>query len=404
MGLPATPPTYTVRMIPAGQAGANLLAADVAAALSGGPPVALVPEYGPELVRASLLERLALARQRPHPGRSTGAATSVPGDAAVILPTSGSTGAPRLVVLSRDALRAAAAARDVALGGASAWFVALPPVTAGALIATTRALLSGHTLESWSGSGGLARFEAAAVAAELLRFVDRAETRGEAARITLVAAQLDRLCADPAAVAALARFDRVLLGGGPAAASTLRAAAAAGLTVTTTYGMTETCGGCVYDGHPTADAICEVGDDSEILLGGSCLAWGYLDSHMPTTGGGLFHTGDRGRLRGDGGLQVLGRFDEVVTVGGVNVDLAAVARVVAGAAGVVDSAVVAVPNSSGGHRVVAHVVGSASAESIRRLVTQQLGTAAAPRVLLTSELPRLAGGKVDVQRLQKGPQ
>jgi O-succinylbenzoic acid--CoA ligase len=402
MGKAATPPAFLVTEIPAGRAGADLLATRVAAAMAGGPAVALVPGYGPNRLRVDLLQRLAAAQRRLEAGGSDHAAGAVTSATAVILPTSGSTGAPRLVVLSRRALAAAADARDAALGGPAAWFVALPAVTAAALIATTRAVLSGSALGAWSGLGGLIRFDASAVAAELNGFLTQSSALGQPARISLVATQLERICSDPAAAAGLAEFDRVLVGGGPISQSTMQQAADASIRITTTYGLTETCGGCVYNGLPTPGVTVAVGEGSEILLGGDCLASGYLDSPMPTTDQGLLRTGDRGRVGADGTLRVLGRFDEVVTVRGVNVDLAAVSRIVAEVPGVQESVVVAVADADGGHRVQAHVTGTATAAEIRQAVAEALGPAAVPRVLASGLLPRLPGGKVDVQRLQKG--
>ncbi len=389
--------TFEIVEIPPGCEGVRLLSSHVQSVLDGGPRVALVPAYPPAMFARRLRDRLHVAERRDWPANR-----DHPAESALVLPTSGSTADPKLVILNRRALLAAAEARDAAQGGPSPWFVALPPVTAAAVAAVTRAVASRTALGCWTGIGGGARFDAVAVAAELERFTASADYDGRGPRISLVASQLDRLCDVPAAAGALARFDRVLIGGGPLADRTRQRAADLGIAVTATYGMTETAGGCFYDGHPTAGVRVALSDESEILLAGSQLTSGYLDSAFPVTADGFFRTGDRGSLEADGTLLVRGRFDEVVTVRGANVDLAAVARVVRMIEGVRDSAVVANSDASGGHRIRAYVVGDVAGPRIRSLVADALGAAAVPEVVVVTHLPRLPGGKVDVQRLRRG--
>lgn len=379
--------------VPAGAAGVDAVRTAISRLTSDGESIALVPGYSPGVVVRNLRSRLQAS-----------IAAGVPDswqEPALVLPTSGSTAQPKLVTLNRSALIAAAAARDTAQGGPAAWFVALPPGTAAAVSALSRSVLGATLHGSWTGVAGLARFDASVLAEQLSSFLGRAETAGQPARISLVGVQLDRLCAHAAAAAALTRFDAVLLGGGPVAAQVLTRAKDLGIRVVQTYGMTETCGGCVYDGRPTPGVDVQLASDSEILLGGQPLAAGYLDAPMPLTGSGLLRTGDRGRFTPDGSLQVLGRFDDIVTVRGANVDLAAVAEVVRNHPGVRDSAVVAEPAPAGGHSIRAYVVGSADPGRIELRVVEQLGPAARPTIWRLSALPRLPGGKVDLQNLRK---
>lgn len=323
-------------------------------------------------------------------------------DAAVLCPTSGSTGDPRFVILSRSALRSAAAARDHAQGGPSAWFVALPTVTAATLIAVVRGHLHGLPVVGWPGIGGARRFTPEAFTATARELLTRASAAAVPARTSLVPAQLGRLLADEAAATALRTFDQVLIGGGPLGRSLADQARELDLPITTTYGMTETCGGCVYDGVATLGTQFALAPDGEILLGGDCLAHGYLDGPLPLRNG-LLRTGDRGRVDDSGKLHVLGRFDDIVTVRGANVDLAAVAAVVTSVPQVQEAAVVAEPDPDGGHILVAHVTGRAvDPQMVRAAVLERLGPAAVPRVRRVDALPRLAGGKVDTRRLAKG--
>jgi O-succinylbenzoic acid--CoA ligase len=306
------------------------------------------------------------------------------------------------VLLSRRALLAAAAARDEAQGGPAAWFVVLPAVTAATLIAVVRGRAAGLPVLGWPGLGGARPFTAPTFTAAASDLLARAAADSARARTSLVPAQLARLLTDVEAVAALRDFDRVLIGGGPVAPGLAQRARDLDVRITTTYGMTETCGGCVYDGVATRGTQLALAEDGEILLGGDCLADGYLAGPLPLRDG-LLRTGDRGRLDADGRLRVLGRFDDVVTVRGANVDLAAVAAVVSSLPDVVEVAVVAEGDPDGGHRVVAHVAGAVDADVIRSAVRERLGPAAVPAVRRVGALPKLPGGKVDTQRLAKGP-
>ena len=178
-------------------------------------------------------------------------------------------------------------------------------------------------------------------------------------------------------------------------------ARAAGVAVVTTYGMSETAGGCVYDGVPLDGVRVDLDDGGRIRLGGPTLADGYLGDPAQTAAAfadGWFRTGDLGRWR-DGRLEVLGRADDVIVTGGENVAPAAVERVLVAQPGVRAACVVGLPDAEWGEVVAAAVVldgtsptptGSASA------VRTALGRAAVPRVLLPiAEIPLRGIGKPD---------
>lgn len=380
---------------PAGPEGVEVLRRAVSAVLSGGEAIALLPGYAPAPMREALLRDL---RQAEPVGKGR-----------LLCPTSGSTGASHWVVLPAEALHRAAVARDAHQGGSSAWLLGLPPATAAGVAAAARSVRTDSPLHCWHGVGG-GRFEAEGFTADAAALLDRAEAAGVPARASVVATQLARLLDAAAATAAdgpaahdateiLRRFDAVLVGGGPLAPRLRERAMAAGVPVVATYGMTETAGGCVYDGRPTPGVDVTL-LDGQVLLAADCLAERYLTAPLPKVGD-AFATGDRGRWREER-LEILGRLDDVVTVRGANVDLAAVRAVVADVVGVRESTVVAMPDPAGGARLRAVVVGEALPAQVRTLVAERLGAAAVPEVLVASALPRLPGGKVDLRRLAKG--
>ncbi len=245
-----------------------------------------------------------------------GAAPLPPGTALVV-PTSGSTGTPRAIVLGHAALAASTAASLTALGCAPGerWALALPLRHVAGLQVLARARALGTAPHVITDPGDPHAIAAAA---------DHAE------HIALVPTQLIR-CLDAGAevIAALTRFRSVLVGGGPLAPERIVQAREAGVALTLSYGMTETCGGCVYDGRPLPGV--EVATDAppgapsdtpgRLRLRGPMLATGQLDPSPEDaarfTVDGWFVTDDIGRLTGDGTLEVHGRADAVINTGGV---------------------------------------------------------------------------------------
>lgn len=327
-----------------------------------------------------------------------GPGTRVPAGVAVVVRTSGSTGHPRDVMLSAAALRASADATADRLGGAGSWLLALPVHHVAGLQVVLRALLAGRDPATLpEGPFRAATFASAA----------RAATDGTGQHYTsLVPTQLVRVLDDPGATAAARAFDAILVGGAACPPPLLAAARAAGLRVVTTYGMTETCGGCVYDGRPLDGVAVGVDAEQRVTLAGPVLASGYL--HRPdldattfvtTRGRRWLRTADRGRLD-DGVLHVLGRLDDVLVTGGVKVDPFAVEEVVAGLPDVREVCVVGVPDQHWGQSVVAVVVTRDGAvpplTALRTAVASVLGPASAPRqVLVVDELPLRGPGKPD---------
>jgi len=204
-------------------------------------------------------------------------------------------------------------------------------------------------------------------------------------------------------------FDTVLLGGAAAPPALLEQARAAGVRVVPTYGMSETGGGCVYAGTALTGVQVEV-DDGLVRLAGPTLAAGYRlrpDLTAEAFVGGWFVTGDLGRLRPDGRLEVLGRADDVIVTGGEKVAPAAVEAALAEHPAVAEVAVAGVPDPEWGARVMAAVVlrvgASLTLAQAREHVAARLGRVAAPRELrLLTALARLPSGKVDLLALVDG--
>jgi o-succinylbenzoate---CoA ligase len=312
------------------------------------------------------------------------------GPGAVVVRTSGSTGTPKDVVLSASALLSSARATLSRLGGPGGWVLALPAHYVAGLQVLVRSHLAG------TSAVVLAEHPDLATATAGLRTGRR--------YLAAVPTQLYRWMSEPADVEALQGFDAVLVGGGAAEASLLDTARARGIAVVTTYGMSETCGGCVYDGLALDGVGVRVGTDAVIRLSGPMLFDGYAGDPELTARvlrDGWLVTPDLGRLRPDGRLDVLGRADDVVVSGGVNIALPAVERRIEAMAEVAQCAVVAAPDPEWGQRLVAHVVPAPAAAApslgaVRDFVAVAHPRSWAPRELVVADrLPLLESGKID---------
>jgi o-succinylbenzoate---CoA ligase len=219
----------------------------------------------------------------------------------------------------------------------------------------------------------------------------------------LVATQLAKALSDPAAAAALAALDAVLIGGGPAPRPVLDAAASAGVNVVRTYGMSETAGGCVYDGAPLDGVKVRVNADGRIVLGGPTLAKGYRNPPDPDPFAepGWFRTDDIGVVDDSGVLSVLGRIDDAISTGGLTVMPQPVEAALRTHPAVADCAVFGLADGRLGQRVAAAVVvadgcSAPSLDSLRAHVMRTLDQTAAPREMhIVEALPMRGIGKVD---------
>lgn len=298
-----------------------------------------------------------------------------------VVETSGSTGTPKRVLLSRAAVLASVTASARRLGGSGRWLLALPASYVAGVQVVCRSLVAGHE--------PVVLADDFAAATEALGEVDRF--------VSLVPTQLHRLLDTDAD--ALRTFHTVLLGGGPVDPALRARAAETGVRVVATYGSAETAGGCVYDGLPLDGVAVAIGDDGRVRIGGPTLFDGYAGDPARTAEvlvDGWFLTSDAGRLDEDGRLQVLGRIDDMVVSGGVNVPAAAVAARLREHPAVATAEVLGVPDAEWGNRVVAFVVGDLDVEAARDWVAARHPRAWAPRqVVRLDALPLLHNGKPD---------
>ncbi|MCL2463938.1 MAG: AMP-binding protein [Micrococcales bacterium] len=323
----------------------------------------------------------------------------VPAQVAVVLRTSGSTGAPRDVMLSADALRASGTATLRRIGGPGQWLLVLPPDHVAGLQVLARAALAGTAAHR--PPAGPFRAAAFAAAAAAMPATERRYT-------SIVPTQLVRLLNDETGRAALRGFDAVLLGGTGIPPALLRAARDAGVRVVTTYGMTETCGGAVYDGVGLTGVRWRLEGDGRVWLAGPVLAEGYLGRPdldaatfaVDATGTRWLRSPDLGHRAADGRLEIVGRADDVIVTGGLNVAPGPVEDLLVTLPGIREACVVGVPDDEWGQGVVAVLVagpdGPPPLAAIRAAVAERLGAAAAPRrAVVVRALPTRGPGKPD---------
>ncbi|HVY10162.1 MAG TPA: AMP-binding protein [Mycobacteriales bacterium] len=301
---------------------------------------------------------------------------------ALVIATSGSTGEPKGAQLRREALDASIDAAHARLGREAddVWLSCLP----------------------WHHIGGLQVMLRARRLGIPLVVHDRFDTqRFAAAEATLTSLVPTQLAALLDAGVDLRRFRAILLGGAAASASLLARARAAGAAIVTTYGMSETAGGCVYDGRPLDGVQVKVLTDGRLAIRGPMLMSGYrgrADLTAQALAGGWLHTSDLGTVE-DGTVTVTGRFDDVIVSGGENVVAGAVATAIGTHPAVTDVAVVGIPDERWGHRVVAVIEATEpvpTLEELRDWCRGVLPAASLPRqVVVVAALPRLPSGKAD---------
>jgi O-succinylbenzoic acid--CoA ligase len=307
-------------------------------------------------------------------------------DVALVVATSGSTGIPKGALLTASALLHSAHATLDRLGGPGQWLLAMPVTHVAGLQVLVRSLVGGLEPVVLDLSPG---FTADAFVSATARLSPR--VRHYAA---LVPTQLRRLLD---AGVDLSTYDAILVGGAalpfPAPPNVVR-----------TYGMSETCGGCVYDGRPLAAVDVAIGKAGLISIGGPVVFAGYRlrpDLTAESLVEGRHLTQDLGAWTDDGRLEVIGRIDDVIVSGGVNVPAALVERVLSDHPAVRAVAVVGVPDDEWGHRVVAVVVGVGAAKppelaAVRAFCAARLEAAALPRLVVpVNSLPMLGSGKPD---------
>jgi o-succinylbenzoate---CoA ligase len=392
----------------------------LAAALDGSGPAILPLDAGlPQARLTELISAFAPGTIEDTDGVTTtrsGQENSVAEGTAVIVGTSGSTGLPKGVELSAAALLHSARASLARIGArpGDRWLCCLPTTHIAGIQVLVRSLVSGtepvlaeHADAETVATSGCAHVSL--VPTQLRRLLN----------LTNVDIATNRVSPPSNISTPLAGFSSVLLGGAAAPQSLLDAARAASVPVVTTYGMTETCGGCVYDGIPLDGVQIEIRDDDphaaapdgasgRIWIGGPVLFSDYLgqDAGAAALRDGFFRTGDLGRLDVEGRLVVRGRADDVINTGGHKVVPGEVAAALESCPGVRDVAVIGQTDPEWGERVTAVVVPDDAAnpprlELLRLHVQDQLPRYAAPsRVVVVDAVPMLPSGKHDIARLK----
>ena len=332
-----------------------------------------------------------LERARPTVSLDAVGARRIDGEAAdpeiaLIVHTSGTGGAPKFVQFDRRAIDAAVASSASALGASAddRWLCCLPLAHVGGLLVLLRAVLLGAPVTIHTG------FDAAAVAAE----------RGSAFT-SLVPTMLGRLVA---AGAELSAFRAILVGGAHLSPQLRASAERAGASIVETYGLTESCGGVVYDGVPLPGTEMRIDPEGGIELHGPTLMRGYRFDPSATaaafTEDGWLRPGDAGEIDREGRLHVVGRFDDLINTGGEKVWPDEVEAALRQHPRVRDVAAGGRPDPEWGQRVVVWVVPAdpsdpPSLDELRAFVARSLPRHAAPRELILAErLPRTASGKL----------
>jgi O-succinylbenzoic acid--CoA ligase len=360
------------------------LAVELASAWDQGLAVLPVDPSLPEAEARRILQDLRPSLLIDQRGRhDLAGGIAIPDDVALVVTTSGTSGPRKGVELSRRALEQSADAVLAALevGDGQRWLCCLPMSHIAGLSILVRSRVAGTAPVIHD------RFDPRLIAAE------RTTTL-----ISLVPTALGRLLD---AHVDLSTYSAVLVGGAPIPPTLLKRARDVGIRVVTTYGMTETCGGCVHDGWPLPGV--EVATESDrILIRGPMLMNGYRlqpDLSSEALVEGWLHTSDRGEVDEHGKLRVLGRLDDVIITGGLKVSPVEVESLLCTHPNVADAAVIGVPDAEWGQAMAALIVPAGgegpSLEEVRRFIAERAGPHKAPkRMQLVREIPRDLGGKV----------
>jgi len=330
----------------------------------------------------------------------------VPAEAAVVVETSGTTGTPKQVWLSKDAILSSARTTSRAAGAEGVWWLALPTHYIAGLQVVVRSLLAGYEpVVSPQGLDTVGKLR------EVLSELREATANDVPLYCSLVPTQLAQLVdaveAGELEAHDLSLFARILVGGQRIDTRLIERANAVGAVVTRTYGAAETSGGCVWDGEALVEVSLDI-VDGRVAISGPMLAGGYLGDDtlsreaFPERGGKRwFLSRDFGSID-DGHLVVNGRMDDVIISGGVKVSLDDVERVVREQAGVSDAIVVSTANSHWGEVPVVVTTTQCDLEQLRIAVREALGPAAQPQSVITlDDIPLLRSGKPDQRAIRE---
>ncbi len=313
---------------------------------------------------------------------------------ALVVATSGSTGTPKGAQLTPVNLVASADATHQVLGGTGQWLLAMPAHHIAGIQVLVRSLVAGVDPLCLDLSDGFSIPAFARAAHKLAATGDRSYTG-------LTPMQLAKAMDSLEGIEALRTFDAILVGGAATHPQLLDAAVKLRITVVTTYGSSETAGGCVYSGTPIPGARVRIGEDGRILLGGPMIAQGYrnVDSSafsVDDSGTSWFATSDAGAFVGNT-LNVTGRLDAIINSGGLKLHPEQLEQHILRVPGVEAACVVGIPDPRLGQMIVSAYSGLASRADILEAL-DDLPRWQVPKDLRRLDaLPTIGPGKVDRQ-------
>ena len=326
-------------------------------------------------------------------------------ESGLLVCTSGSTGNPKAVEISAAALLSATKLVNAKFENPASWLLAINPAFIGGAMVIARAITQDQKWEYGLDENG--KFSPEIFAGIAQTFI----AQNGRVRTSLVAAQLSALIAQDH-VNLLKKFDAILVGGGQMSPEVYKNLKDDGVNLIRTYGMTETCGGVVWDGKALDDVSIRIenpanGGAGRISINSPSNATCYHGNsegikqlNEITFNNNWIMTQDIGTYENTT-LKVIGRSDDIVISGGVNVSVHAIENVLRDQPGVEDAVVFAMPDKIWGTIVAAVIVGNAELLVLQDAVEKELGSPAKPRIIkFAHELPLLPNGKIDVDSLR----
>jgi O-succinylbenzoic acid--CoA ligase len=326
-------------------------------------------------------------------------------DSGLIVCTSGTTGNPKAVEISSKALINAADKTNLMFSEPADWILAINPAFIGGLMVLARAVFSN---QNWIyGLDETDKFNPDLFVSKALEVI----SKNKKVRTSLVNAQLSTLVSQ-GHLETLKKFDALLIGGGQISKSLYEQLKNEGVNLIRTYGMTETCGGVVWDGfalnnvviridHPGNDGVGQIAiksDSNATCYHGKSIEINKLNES--TFNNDWVLTKDLGVITNNE-LKVIGRNDDIVISGGNNISLHAIENVIKDQVGIEDAVVFSIPDEKWGVVVAAVIVGNGDISLIQKSIENELGKAAIPRVIKNAqEIPLLPNGKVDIDSLK----
>lgn len=404
--------TLTAVTIPAGPSGFAAIKPQLFRALAGDglavAPIPLTPEVDATAIRAII--------RADDPDFPLDAS-----DIALVCSTSGSTGTPRGTLLSRSALQASATSFGKRFGTDGRWVLAMPLHRIAGLMVLVRSYFHNSDVVLDPSIGGATPFSPATFWATTQSAIRSSKADGRPLLVSLVPTQIARLIdSGSVGIEALQSYDLVLSGAAATPQPLLEKLRELGINVSVSYGMSETCGGCVFDGMPLDGVQISIASADEIQPGrisisGPVIASGYRlrpDLTAVSFIENRFITNDVGALDSAGLIHVLGRLDDIVIVGGVKVALSAVEAAIRHHQDISEVAVIDIADSDWGSIPLAYIKLRNNAQldenqkqklklEIQEIVATRIGRAATPRsITFVAELPMLDSGKVDRMTLR----